>query len=206
LNTQATKRWTVNVVSERHLPLALFCDGRPLPPNPPTIADSISPIQYLLISVASCFALSCRAVLSRRKLSDNSFEVVVIGEKQLAPVENWLSQISVVAIFGSGITESDAILITDQAKPMCTVANTIFESPNILYTSRAVKGSVPDRMNPRRNIQPTKTPAIIAPRQRRRKRIAARSPAHVATQSIQLPAQRLLRDEATAPFQPVEIE
>jgi uncharacterized OsmC-like protein len=141
LNTQATKRWTVNAVSEKHLPVALFCDGRPLPTNPPTIADSISPIQYLLISVASCFAVCCRAILSRRQLSEDSFEVVVIGEKRLAPVENRLSQISVVAVFGSSITESDAALITEQAKPLCTVANTIFDSPNITYSSRAVKVS-----------------------------------------------------------------
>jgi uncharacterized OsmC-like protein len=141
LNTQTVKRWTVNAVSEGQLPLALFCDGRPLTSGPHTIADSISPIQYLLISVATCFALSCRAVLSRRKLSQMFFEVVAIGEKPLAATEKRLSQISVVAIFGGGITEPDAALITEQAKPLCTVTNTILESPNIKYGSRAVKGS-----------------------------------------------------------------
>ena len=140
LNTQAVKKWTVNAVSDGQLPLALFCDGRPLPSNPPTIAESVSPVQYLLISVASCFALSCRAVLSRRKLTQVSFEVVTIGEKQLAATENRLTQISVVAIFGGGLTETDAALIMEQAKPLCTVTNTIFDSPNIAYNLRVVKG------------------------------------------------------------------
>jgi uncharacterized OsmC-like protein len=143
LNTRAVKRWTVNAVSEGQLPLALFCDGRPLPPNPPTIADSVSPVQYLLISVASCFALSCRAVLSRQKLGQTSFEVIAIGEKQLASPENRLSQISVVAIFSGGIAEPHAAQIIEQAKPLCTVTNTIFESSNIVYSARAVKGDRP---------------------------------------------------------------
>ena len=139
MNTPAVKRWTVNAVSDGHLPLALFCDGRPLPPNPPTIADSVSPVQYLLIAVASCFALSCRAVLSRRKLTQASFEVVTIGEKLLVASENRLNQISVIAIFGGGLTEADATSIIEQAKPLCTVSNTIFDSPNIAYNSRIVK-------------------------------------------------------------------
>ena len=143
MNTQATKRWTVNAVSEGHMPLTVFCDGRPLPPNPPTIADSVSPVQYLLISVASCFAQSCRAVLNRRKLSQVSLEVVAIGEKKLTSAENRLSQISIVAIFGGGITDPDAALIIAEAKPLCTVTNTIFDSPNIVFSSRAVKGTSP---------------------------------------------------------------
>jgi uncharacterized OsmC-like protein len=153
LNTRATKRWTVNAVSNGQLPLALFCDGRPLPPNPPTIADSVSPVQYLLIAVASCFALSCRAVLSRRRLTQAAFEVVAIGEKQLATPENRLNQISVVAIFGGGLTEADAASIMEQAKPLCTVTNTIFDSPNIAYHLRIVKGS-PSRLH--------ETPAQLA--------------------------------------------
>jgi len=140
LNTRAVKRWTVNAVSDGHLPLALFCDGRPLPANPPTIADSVSPVQYLLIAVASCFALSCRAVLGRRRLTQASFEVVTIGEKQLAAAENRLDQISVVAIFGEGLTEAEAASVIEQAKPLCTVSNTIFDSPNIEYRLRVVKG------------------------------------------------------------------
>jgi uncharacterized OsmC-like protein len=140
LNTPAVKRWTVNAVSDGHLPLALFCDGRPLPSTPvTTIADSVSPIQYLLIAVASCFALSCRAVLIRRKLTQASFEVVTIGEKQLAAPENRLNQISVVAIFGGGLTEAEAESIVEQAKPLCTVSNTIVDSPNIAYRLRVVK-------------------------------------------------------------------
>ena len=143
MNTQAVKRWTVNAVSEGQLPLAVFREGRPLLPNAETIADSVSPVHYLLISVATCFALSCRAVLVRGKMGQTSFEVVVIGEKPSASIDNRLSQISVVAVFGSGVSQSDAALITAQAKPLCTVTNTILEAPTIKYNSLAVKGTRP---------------------------------------------------------------
>jgi uncharacterized OsmC-like protein len=139
MNTPSVKRWSVNAVSEGQLPLTLFCDGRPLTQNGSAAGDNVSPVQYLLISIASCFALSCRAVLSRRKLSQVSFEVVTIGEKPVVATESRLSQVSVVAIFGSGITETEAALITEQAKPLCTVTNTILESPTIRYSSRAIK-------------------------------------------------------------------
>jgi uncharacterized OsmC-like protein len=129
----------VNAVSHGYLPLALFCDGRPLPPNPPTIAESVSPVQYLLIAIASCFALSCRAVLNRRQPRQASFEVITIGEKLLAAPENRLHQISVVAIFGGGLTEADAASLIEEAKPLCTVSNTMFDSPSIAYNSRIVK-------------------------------------------------------------------
>ncbi len=140
MNTQNVKRWSVNAISEGRTPLTLFCDGRPLTQSTPATLDDVSPVQYLLISIASCFALSCRAVLSRRNLRQNCFEVVAVGEKARAPAtESRLTHISVVAIFGGGITEAEAKLITEQAQPLCTVTNTILESPTIQYSSRAIK-------------------------------------------------------------------
>lgn len=82
-------------------------------------------------------------MLIRRKLSKISLEVVAIGEKKVASLENRLSRISIVAIFGGGVTDPDAASITAEAGPLCTVTNTIFDSPNIVFSSRAVKGPSP---------------------------------------------------------------
>jgi uncharacterized OsmC-like protein len=139
--TKPVKRWSVNAVSAGQTPLALFCDGRTLG-RATAAPDNLSPVEYLLISIASCFAFSCRAVLSRRKLINISFEVVAIGEKAGGTAldqDDHIGEISVVAIFGGEITESMAAQITEQAKPLCTITNTLMESPNIAFRSRAIK-------------------------------------------------------------------
>jgi hypothetical protein len=63
------KRWSVNAISTGQAPLALFCDDRPLGRLASQAPDNLTPIQSLLISIASCFALSCRAELRRRNRS-----------------------------------------------------------------------------------------------------------------------------------------
>jgi uncharacterized OsmC-like protein len=137
--TKSLKRWSVNAVSEGQAPLTLFCDDRPLGRSAIAALETLSPVQYLLISIASCFALSCRAELSRRKLANTSFEVVVIGEKEIGAAENLLNAISIVAIFGSGIAEPLAQQIMERAKPLCTVTNTLLDSPNLQFRSRALR-------------------------------------------------------------------
>ncbi len=136
--TKPHKRWSVNAVSEGTRSLQLFCDDMPLG-KALTMSENLSPIQYLLISIASCFALSCRAELGRRKLGTRiPFEVVVTGDKESGTADNLLSRISIVAIFGSAITEPLAREITARAKPLCTVANTLLDSPKIRFKSRAL--------------------------------------------------------------------
>jgi uncharacterized OsmC-like protein len=99
----------------------------------------LSPVQYLLISIAGCFALSCREELRRRKLRHISFEVIVMGDKQPGADKNLLHAISIVTIFGDGITESLARELTNRAKPLCTVTNTLLEPPTIEFRSRATQ-------------------------------------------------------------------
>jgi uncharacterized OsmC-like protein len=138
MTSQRTKRWAVNVVSNGQLPLTLYCDGRPVTQTLPATLNDISPVEYLLIALASCFALSCRAVLADTKRPRTSFEVVATGEK--APsADNRLTNISIVGIFRSGISESDAASITAQARPLCTVNNSVLDAPNIQYSSRSIR-------------------------------------------------------------------
>jgi uncharacterized OsmC-like protein len=135
--TKPLKRWSVNALSEGSSPLTYFFDGRSIGRNSQAAWEDLSPVQHLLVAVAGCFALSCRAVFLRRRLKDIGLEVVVIAEKAPEP-GNRLSSIVVTAIFCGGLTNGDEAAILEEAKPMCTVANTILDSPTIAYQTRTL--------------------------------------------------------------------
>jgi uncharacterized OsmC-like protein len=143
MSVQIAKRWSVNAVSEGQTPLAFFCDGRPLTQTSPATIDNVSPVEYLLIAVASCFALSCRAVLAKRKLARITFEVVATGEKAVAS-GNRLTHVAVVAVFHNDISGAEAAAITEDAKPLCTVSNTLLAAPDVVYGSRVIKEQYSD--------------------------------------------------------------
>lgn len=136
MNANTPKRWSVSVSSSANEPLKIFCDGRPLTQSAPATVDHVSPVEYLLISVAACFALSCRAALKSRKRALGSFEVVATGEKASDPPSR-ISRIDVVAAFRDGIDEAEAAAIAADAKLLCTVTNTIAGSPRITVSARA---------------------------------------------------------------------
>jgi len=135
--TKPLKRWSVNAVSDGQAPLTLFCDDRPIGRGAVGAPHDLSPVQYLLISIAGCFALSCREELRRRHLHNIPFEVVVMGDKDPAAVKNLLNAISIVTIFSGGISESLGREITAHAKPSCTVTNTLLKPPTIEFRTRA---------------------------------------------------------------------
>jgi len=137
--TKPLKRWSVNAVSHGQTSLTLFCDGRPIGRGAVGAPQDVSPVQYLLISIAGCFALSCREELRQRQLHNIPVEVVVMGDKDPAAVRNLLNAISIVTIFGGGISESLAREITERAKPLCTVTNTLLEPPTIEFRSRVTQ-------------------------------------------------------------------
>jgi uncharacterized OsmC-like protein len=135
ISVNIAKRWSVNALSAGHGALQIFADGRPLAHSSPGVIDNVSPVEFLLISAASCFALSVSAVLRARKLSAMTFEVVATGEKALdAPSR--LNHIALAVIFGEGIEKSQSTSIADDAKSLCTVTNTILGGAVISVTSR----------------------------------------------------------------------
>lgn len=138
MNAKRPKVWSVNVISGTVEPLSIFCDGRPLTQTAPATVDNVSPVEYLLIAAGSCFALSCRAVLAGRHLPRVPFEVVATGEKALDSPSR-LTSIALVVIFRSAIAASDAVLIAEEAKLLCTVTNTILGSPTVAVTGRAMR-------------------------------------------------------------------
>jgi uncharacterized OsmC-like protein len=135
MSAHSIKRWSVNVISDGQTPLKYFCDGRPLTQTWPATVENTSPVEFLLIAAAGCLALSARAVLTKRRLPRVLFEVVASGEKAPEPPSR-LARLTLVTIFRGGISESDAAIITQEAKQLCTVSNTLLAGPEIVYQSR----------------------------------------------------------------------
>ncbi len=137
MTSKITKRWSVNVVSEGQLPLRYYCDGRPLTQAGIGTIEHICPVEHLLMAVSSCFALSCRAVLARRRLPRLSFEVVTSGIMAEAAV-NRLSGVAIVAIFHDGLPESEAVSVVEEAKPpVCRGELDVEYAANRLSVTRA---------------------------------------------------------------------
>jgi len=122
------QRWSVNAISSGLEPLQLFCDGRPVTQSRLATIDNVSPVEFLLIAVATCFALSVRAALAARKLPRPAFEVVVSGERASDPPSR-LKHIAVVAILRGNIPTAEAAAIAADAKLLCTVTNSLHGTP-----------------------------------------------------------------------------
>jgi uncharacterized OsmC-like protein len=129
---RVAKRWSINAVSSADKPLAFFREGLPLVP---VAGAEISPVEYLLIGAAACFALSVRSVVTARALPKTSFEVIVTGEKA-RDLPSRLDQISLVALFSGNVDEIQAETIAAEAKKLCTVTNTLIGAPNLDVRAR----------------------------------------------------------------------
>jgi len=121
------KRWSINAVSSADRPLSFFRDGFPLVAG---AGGDISPVEYLLIAAAACFALSVRSVVAARKLPKASFEAIVTGEKA-RDLPSRLGRISLVVLFNNAVDEDQASAIAEEAKALCTVTNTFLGHPNL---------------------------------------------------------------------------
>jgi len=124
------KHLSINAVSRADRPLYFFREG--LAPDSPV---DISPVEYLLIAAAACFALSVRSVVAARGLAKTSFEVIVTGEKA-RDLPSRLGQISLVVLFNDTVDEIHAGGIAAEAKKLCTVTNTLLGSPDLDVKAR----------------------------------------------------------------------
>ncbi len=131
MTQRVAKRWSINAVSSADKPLAFFREGLPLVP---VAGADISPVEYLLIAAAACFALSVRSVVTARALPKTSFEVIVTGEKA-RDLPSRLDQVSLIALF-SGFDELEAESIAAEAKRLCTVTNTLIGKPHLDVRAR----------------------------------------------------------------------
>jgi len=108
-------------------PLSVTIDHRLFEAGPAGQLGLASPVEYLLVSIAACFALSCRMALARRTHPGASFRVTVVGIKALdAPSR--LEVIEIEVRFPRDLA-GDAESIARQAKELCTVTNTLARAP-----------------------------------------------------------------------------
>jgi uncharacterized OsmC-like protein len=124
---RVAKRWSINAVSNAEKPPSFFREGFPLVPGA-TDTAGVSPVEYLLVAAAACFALSVRSVVAARGLPKTPFEVIATGEKA-RDLPSRLGQISLVVVFDGAVDETHAAAIAAEAKRLCTVTNTLVGTP-----------------------------------------------------------------------------
>lgn len=113
--------------------------------------EEISPVGHLLMGIAGCLALSCRGVFLKKHLRGINLEVVVTGERTPGP-DRGLSAIVVSAIFRGPVTTAEAVAIVEEAKPLCTVTNSVLLTPTLRYEIQAIQprsfNSIPRYIRP----------------------------------------------------------
>ncbi len=73
------RQWSVKVVSPASGPLEVLRDGAPLGTQIGT--GLTTPVEVMLVSVGTCFALSCHSALTLRNQQRVGFAVSVVGRK-----------------------------------------------------------------------------------------------------------------------------
>ncbi len=129
-NLDPPKRWVVCAIAAPKQPMTISCEGRPLTQSTLGSLDNISPVEYLLISIAGCFALSCLGALKARKMPPTAVEVTVTGVKA-RDYPSRVGRITLAVAFAHGLGAQDAVDVANDAKKLCTVTNTIFGMPDI---------------------------------------------------------------------------
>jgi len=139
------KRWTVTAVlgdgdgdgdGVRYLRAGRALQS-PIPAGP-----APTPVEYLLIAVAGCFALSVRAAIAARDGSRPSLEVEAIGEKA-ADAPSRLGRIDVRVRLVEPVAGIDFGWILEEAKRLCTVTNTLRADPIIAVHIGSAPGNRP---------------------------------------------------------------
>jgi uncharacterized OsmC-like protein len=121
-------RWRVRVHSSGTTPLTVWCEDQLLDQKTPGQIGAVSPVEYLLVSIATCFALSCRVALAQRERTRDDFDVIVRGSKA-ADLPSRLDQIELELLFAGGF-DGQAEDAAEHAKRLCTVTNTLAQSLN----------------------------------------------------------------------------
>jgi uncharacterized OsmC-like protein len=120
------KQWSLQIISPDSGPLQVLREGAPLDLNH-IEPGQVTPVELLLASIASCFALSCHAAFTLRQQQRTALEVEVTGSK--APqLPSRLAEVRLDVRF-VGLPEQEARAISALAKRMCTVTNTLAAVP-----------------------------------------------------------------------------
>jgi uncharacterized OsmC-like protein len=88
----------------------------------------VTPVELLLVAIATCFALSCQAAFALRQQQSTAFEVEVRGSKA-AQLPSRLAEVRLEVRFAAGLPAEEAQRIAALGKQMCTVTNTMTAAP-----------------------------------------------------------------------------
>jgi uncharacterized OsmC-like protein len=132
MSQSIARHWTVRVNSSGTKPLTVWSEDQLLDQKAPGQIGAVSPVEYLLVSIAACFALSCRTALAQRHRAGGDFDVIVRGSKA-ADLPSRLGEIELEVVFAGGLG-GPAEAVVEHAKRLCTVTNTLAQSlhPRVL--------------------------------------------------------------------------
>jgi len=123
----SAKQWSVKIVSPPAGALAVLRDGVPLPAE---VGPGLTtPVEILLVSAGTCFALSCWAAFAARGRERVGFEVKVTGRKAPEPPSR-LAHIELQVTFDASLPRAEALTVTASAEKLCTVTNTLASVPS----------------------------------------------------------------------------
>ena len=128
MTSKPTRTWTARALWQSPGSVVLFVHDEPLIGLVASATNPVSPVEYQLIAVAGCFALSLEAARKAREWPESVFDVTVQGSK--APdLPSRLERIAIsVSMQGPLDAVAQTTLIKD-AKRLCTVTNTLANAP-----------------------------------------------------------------------------
>ena len=126
-----SKRWAISVVSPQSGPLEVQRDGMPL--GSEIGVGHTTPVEVLLVSVGTCFALSCHAAFTLRGEERVEFKVGVSARKHDA-LPSRLSEVEVTVHFRTDVAAERSADVIKLAKGLCTVTNTLTAGVNVSVT------------------------------------------------------------------------
>lgn len=122
-----TKQWSVSIVMSASGSLKVLRDGVHLDLNQ-IGPGQVTPVELLLVSIGTCFALSSLSAFPLRQQPVTALEIKVTGTKA-AQLPSRLAEVRLEIRFGESVPAAEAHRIATLAKQMCTVTNTIAAVP-----------------------------------------------------------------------------
>jgi uncharacterized OsmC-like protein len=121
--------WSAHARWHGEGPVALACRGEALAALI-TRGVTLTPVEYLLLGAAGCFAMSLEGARRAQGLAEAALEVTAIGTKAPA-APSQLGALHLVVDIDGAIDAAAFPALVAAAKELCTVTNTLGATPTI---------------------------------------------------------------------------
>jgi uncharacterized OsmC-like protein len=135
--TKPRSSWSVIARWTGDGPVTLHCRGAALA-ELLARGETLTPVEYLLVGAAGCYALSLEGARRAMALPAVTFEVTAVGTKAEHPPSRLDALVLQVRI-GGVLPAEDVTALVARAKELCTVTNTLAE-PTVVRVDPAVAG------------------------------------------------------------------